>query len=804
MRRPDSAGSRVVLVGTGTYSADRSLQDLPSVLNNLTDLVSALSQPAHGWFAEENCTVVRDPARAEEIHRRLAEVASQAEDLLLVYFAGHGLLDSRGNLYLGLSETRRDLLRYTAMPFDGVRELVADSPARNRVVILDCCYSGRAIDVLASDDVVMDQTQITGSYTLTATASGVTALAPSGEQNTAFTGQLLRLLREGDPRAPEDLTLDHVYRSLYRGLRGRGLPEPRRQGTDTVEDLVLARNLGYRPSADGGAESGGRLLVDDAEQLGHRGDPEAAARRYAEISRQLMRFYGADSANVRSAEASAAFWTHHAAQNTGVEGGPAPSVALGRAVGIDFGTTNSVIGILDGGVPTVITNAEGARTTPSVVAFATNGAVLVGEVAKRQAVTNAERTVGFVKQHLGTDWKFTVDGKEFGAPQIAAFILQKLKRDAEGQLGEEVTDVALTVPAHFGDAERQAIKEAAEIAGFTVLRIINEPTTAVLAYGLEVDLDADPRAILVVSLGGGTFDVSVLEVLDGVLEVKVTNGDNHLGGDDWDQRIVDYLVKRFQEAHGVVLSGDMMASQRLREAAEKAKIELSSATAAVIDLPYIFAGPDGPLHLEETLTRAQFQQLTADLLERCKAPFRMALLDADVDLSRVDHIVLVGGATRMPAVAELVKELTGNRPIRSGLQPDEVVALGAAFQAAILQGDFVDGVLLDVAPQSLGIETAGGVMTKIIEKNTPIPTKRSEIFTTAEDNQRSITIEVFRGEHEMAADNERVGTVELQDLPPAPRGVPQIEVTFEIDADNAVQVTARDLATGKEQRITGS
>jgi molecular chaperone DnaK len=798
MRRPDSGRSRVVLVGTATYTADRSLKDLPSVLSNLTDLVSALSQPVHGWFTEEHCTVVRDPARAEDVGGRLAEIAPQAEDLLLVYYAGHGLLDSRGNLYLGLSHTRRDLLRYTAMPFDGVREIVADSPARNRVVILDCCFSGRAIDVMAPDDVVMDQTQITGSYTLTATASGVAALAPSGERNTAFTGQLLRLLREGDPRAPQELTLDHVYRSLYRGLRSRGLPEPRRQGTDTVEDLVLARNLGYRPPSDRrrgeGAESGGRLIVADAEQLGHDGDPGGAAHRYAEISRLLASLYGADSPNVRSADASVAHWGRRAPRNT-----TGPRRPVGRSVGIDFGTTNSVICALEGGESTVITNAEGARTTPSVVAFAKNGEVIVGEVAKRQAVTNPDRTVRSVKQHLGGDWKVTVDGREYGAPQIAALVLQKLKRDAEVYLGEQVTDAVLTVPAHYGDAQRQAVKEAGEMAGLNVLRIVNEPTAAALAYGLEED--AGQRLVLVFGLGGGTFDVSVLEIGDGVVEVKATSGDNHLGGEDWDQRIVDDLVRRFRADHDVDLSRHQMAAQRLREAAEKAKIELSFATRTTINLPYIAPSADGPLHLEERLTRAQFQRLTADLLERCKTPFRTALRDAETDVSRIDHVVLVGGATRMPAVVDLVKELTGGKRTKRGVNPDEVVAVGAALQATVLNGEVTHAVVLDVTPQSLGIETKGGVMTKLIERNTPIPAKRSEIFTTADDNQSSIEIRVFRGEHEFTAHNEKIGTFELTGLPPAPRGVPQIEVTFEIDAENVVHVSATDLATGRAQRI---
>src|SRR5262245_19881197 len=470
-----------------------------------------------------------------------------------------------------------------------------------------------------------------------------------------------------------------------------------------------------------------------------------------------------------------------------------------KAVGIDLGTTNSVVAVLEAGDPVVIPNAEGSRTTPSVVAFSKGGEVLMGEVAKRQAITNPDRTIRSVKRHMGTGWSVDIDGKKYTAQEISARILQKLKRDAEGYLGDTVSQAVITVPAYFDDAQRTATKEAGQIAGLEVLRIINEPTAAALAYGL--DKEGADQTILVFDLGGGTFDVSILEIGDGVFEVKATHGDTHLGGDDWDQRVIDWLVESFKAAHGVDLSKDNMALQRLKEAAEKAKIELSQVQQTQINLPFITATAEGPLHLDEQLSRSKFQELTADLLDRVREPFDLAIKDAGLSKDQIDHVILVGGSTRMPAVQDLVLQFTGKEPNKS-VNPDEVVAIGAAIQAGVLKGDVKDVLLLDVTPLSLGIETKGGVMTRLIKRNTTIPTRRTEVFTTAEDMQPSVEIHVLQGEREMAQFNKTLGKFQLVDLPPAPRGVPQIEVTFDIDANGIVHVSAKDRATSKEQSMT--
>ncbi|GAA1236557.1 hypothetical protein GCM10009665_28390 [Kitasatospora nipponensis] len=810
MRLPDGDRSRIILIGTANYPADPDLLDLPAVLNNLADVADAFGLPLHGWSTSQTCVTIANPGSNEELVDQLTELTAQAEDLLLIYFAGHGLLDSAGKLHLGLSRTRRGRqLRHTALPFDELREFVIDSPARKRVVILDCCFSGRAIDIMApGDSLALDQIDIAGTFVLTATSASTTARAPHGERNTAFTAELVRLLTEGDENAPLDLTLGQLYQLLHQRLVSRGLPKPRRQGTDTVADLVIARNRSYRPATEGerwarredSGQGTPRMLLDEEEFLGHNGDPDGAARKYGRIAGLLARLYGPEFVDAKAAEASRAVWAEFGTARTASPSAPAPpSVRRIRAVGIDLGTTNSVVSVLMDGEPRIVTNAEGTRSTPSVVAFAENGEVLVGEVAKRQAVANVDRTIRSVRHHMGTDWRIGIDGNDFTPQQISAFLLQKLKRDAEAYLGETITDAVISVPVHSSDAERQAVREAGEIAGLAVVRIVEGPAAAGTGYGADEESD---QTVLVFDLGGGTLDVAVLETGSGVVEVKALGGDSHLGGDDWDQRVVDHLVRTFQAGHGVDLSKDEMAVQRLREAAEKAKIELSSSCETSIHLPYIAASAEDPLHLDEKLTRAQFQQLTADLLDRCKHPFDNVIKDAGIRLSEIDQVVLIGGSTRMPAVAGLVKELTGGKEPLGAADPDGAVAIGSVLEAGVLKGEVKDVLLLRVAPQSIGIRITDGTMNALIERNTTIPTRRSEIFTTAEDNQHSLRFKVYRGEHRNAADNELLGVFEMTGLPPAPRGLPQIEVTFDIDANGIMHASAKDLGTGKEQRMT--
>ncbi|GII55155.1 hypothetical protein Pth03_35440 [Planotetraspora thailandica] len=744
IHHPDPDGSRAVLIGVANYADPEEWPDLPAVLANLADLRRALTDPDLWGLPAGNCVDLVDPRDAGDVLDAIADATRRASDTVLVYYAGHGAR-THSDFRLTLSTTTSDK-PYRSVQYSDVSHLIRQRRCSNAVVILDCCYSGMAHGMSDLNSFIDTQISSTNAYTMTSSARNALSLALPGERNTVFTGQLLSTLRGGISSEQEYLSLADVTQAVRLNLVRRGMPEPRSSQTDNGDRIGLVRN---------------RLWT------GRPARPSAAP---------------AQVAGSRTRE--------HAP--------PPPPRKTGRAVGIDLGTTNSVVSILEDGEPTVIANAQGSRTTPSVVAFAKNGEVLVGEVAKRQAVTNVDRTVRSVKREMGTDWTVEIDGKKFTPQQISAFILQKLKQDAEAYLGEEITDAVITVPAYFDDAQRQATKEAGRIAGLNVLRIINEPTSAALAYGLG---DDEEQTVLVFDLGGGTFDVSLLEMGDGVVEVKATSGDNNLGGDDWDQRLVGELVARFTAAHGVDLSKDKMALQRLREAAELAKIALSESSRTTVSLPYVTAARGGPLHLEETVTRAQFERITTDLLERCRGPFRQVIADAGIKVSDIDHVVLVGGSTRMPAVSDLVRELTGGKKANRGVNPDEVVAVGAALQAGVLTGDVTDVLLLDVIPVSLGLETKGGVFTKIIERNTTIPHRRSEIFTTAEDNQASILVSVFQGEREIAAYNKKLATFELTGIPPAPQGVPQIEVTFDIDPNGVLGVFAKDLGTGREQSL---
>jgi len=807
---PDPGRSRAVLIGTSIY---RHLENLPAVRNNLTDFRDVLTDPALGGLPVGKCTILADPRSASDVYHSVLEPGRVAEDMLLVYFAGHGRMGTRNELYLCLPDTNPDEVFLTALAYEHLREALNESPATKKVVILDCCFSGRALaDQAGDEETIVGQVGIEGTYVLTATPANAVALAPPGDRYTAFTGTLLGLLRTGIPDGPELLTFAAIYPRLRSTLIGRQLPQPRQQNSDTIAHLALTRNPAYTrpaphppagtPQADFKAQSAFAATDDriagQEPSLGERGtDVETEATLSFTDARDgttiQLRLADEDPCGTchgmgtRSGTAPRACPTCGGTGQTsrnlgsyvlskrcrtcqgrgsvaddpcpacsgsgriattrtlmaripagikdgqrirvkgrggpGTHGGPdgdlyvrvhvrplldtrvsdtAPPPAHtlrpgnrlpyrpgasprtdSPAAAFDFGTTNSVVAVLKGRDPTVIANAEGSRTTPSVVSFAKNGEVFVGEVARRQTVTNADRTIQSVKRQLGSGWSINIDGNKFTAQQISAFILQKLKRDAEAFLGANITDAVMTVPAYFNETQRQATKEAGQIAGLNVLRIINEPTSAALAYHLERENKA---TILVFDLGGGTFDVSLLDVREGVVEVQAVNGDNHFGGDDWNQRVVAWLVKDFRNGYGIDLAKDKMALQRLREAAEKATIELSDSPGTQINLPYISHSADGPLHLDANLTRVDFQRMTSDLLDRCREPFKQVIKDAGVKMGAIDHVVLVGGSTRMPAVVDLVKSLTGGKEPHKGVSPDEVVAVGACLQAGALKG----------------------------------------------------------------------------------------------------------------------
>lgn len=802
-------GVRVLLVGTGTYD---HLADVPAVAQTLADLAAALVNKC--GLDRRNLMTIRDPADPREVGTALARVAGEATDVLLFYFVGHGLVSSDGHLFLGTTEVHPEphMLPWTGVPYDGVRRALLNTSARTTVVILDCCFSGRAVGALSGGsgaDEAADLAEVEGSYVLTASARDQLALAPVGEVHTAFTGALLRLLASGDATAGPQLTLAHIYQGLSRALPARGLPKPQIRVSATAADLVLLANPAYTPPA-----AADPLPVELTAALS---DPLSWKRAGAlfELENQLS----SRRPDVREAAKSAllrlvrdvdpavsgravALWHTRGLDKISLPAAAPQSVTQRRAsnrtnatlpAGIDFGTTNSAVVVWQEGECRVVPNRLGERTTPSVAGLSADGSWLVGSPAKRRPPVDAATNVASVKSKLGTDWTTHIGGREVDAEEVATAILAELRSAAEDRLNAPLGEVVLTVPAYFTLGQRHATVEAARRAGLTVQRLVNEPTAAALAYGVSNEAE---QTLLVFDLGGGTFDVSLLEVGNGIAEVKATSGDNHLGGDDWDQRIVDWLVERIRAQHGVDLTGDAAAVHRLREAAETAKIELSTALRTHIPLDYLAPG----LSTECSLTRGEFEDITNDLLERTRGPIISVLRDVGMTFTDIDTVLLVGGSTRMPAIGTLVEGVTGRTPKRD-IIPDGV-AVGAAITAAVMAGQTSERLLLDVTPLSLGLETKGGVMTKLIERNTTIPAKRSEIFTTADDDQTQISVQLFQGEAFFTADNTFVGTFELTDIPPAPRGVPKIEVSFDINANGVLYVSARDLTTSKEARLT--